>query len=81
MGTRPVYNGSGISIAIVDSGVDYNHPRLGGGGFPNSKVIGGYDTGDRDNDPAPSDEAHGTACAGIAAGGLGTFGDYIGGVA
>ncbi|MHB0945936.1 MAG: S8 family serine peptidase [Sedimentisphaerales bacterium] len=81
MGIRPVYNGSGISIAIVDSGVDYNHPRLGGGGFPNSKVIGGYDTGDRDNDPAPSDEAHGTACAGIAAGGLGTVGDYIGGVA
>jgi hypothetical protein len=79
--TRPVYNGSGISVAIVDSGVDYTHPRLGGGGFPNSKVIGGYDTGDNDNNPMPSDEAHGTSCAGIAAGLLGTFGDYIGGVA
>lgn len=81
LNTRPIYNGSGISIAIVDSGVDYTHPRLGGGGFPNSKVIGGYDTGDVDNDPMPASEAHGTACAGIAAGGLGTVGDYIGGVA
>jgi len=78
---RPSYNGSGVAIAIVDSGVDYNHPRLGGGGFPNSKVIGGYDFGDSDADPIPLGNAHGTACAGIAAGDLGTVGDYIGGVA
>ncbi|MCX5634073.1 MAG: S8 family serine peptidase, partial [Phycisphaerae bacterium] len=79
--TRPIYNGSGVSVAIVDSGVDYTHPRLGGGGFPNSKVIGGYDTGNNDTDPMPVGEAHGTCCAGIAAGLLGTVGDYIGGVA
>jgi hypothetical protein len=59
---------------------------LGGGTFPNTKVIGGYDFGEDDDDPMPSDpdpgaEAHGTACAGIAAGDLGTVGDYIGGVA
>jgi subtilisin family serine protease len=79
---RSSYNGAGVSVAIADSGVDYNHPRLGGGGFPNSKVIGGYDFGSNDADPAPEgDDAHGTACAGIAAGDLGTVVDYIGGVA
>jgi predicted outer membrane repeat protein len=78
---RPTYNGLGNAIAIVDTGIDYRHPRLGGGAFPNSKVIGGYDTGDGDNNPLPTNSAHGTCCAGIAAGLLGTVGDYIGGVA
>lgn len=78
---RSTYNGSGVSVAIVDSGVDYNHPRLGGGGFPNTKVIGGHDFGDSDTNPLPNGNSHGTACAGIAAGALGTVGDYIGGVA
>jgi subtilisin family serine protease len=77
---RSSYNGSGLAIAICDTGIDYNHPKLGGGGFPNSKVIGGYDCGDNDNDPMDQN-GHGTACAGIAAGDLGTEGDYIGGVA
>lgn len=83
---RLSHNGSGISIAIVDTGIDTSHPRLGGGGQPifNAKVIGGYDTGDNDSDPRPNSslgDAHGTACAGIAAGDLGAVGDYIGGVA
>ncbi|MGD8499366.1 MAG: right-handed parallel beta-helix repeat-containing protein, partial [Phycisphaerales bacterium] len=78
---RQSYDGTGIAIAIADSGVDYTHPMLGGGGFPNTKVIGGYDTAMNDRDPMPVVEPHGTACAGIAAGSLGVFGDYIGGVA
>ena len=79
---RDVHDGSGVSIAVSDTGIDYNHPMLGGGGFPNLKVIGGYDTGDNDPDPIPNgDQAHGTACAGIAAGNYGINGDYIGGVA
>lgn len=79
---RNAYAGSNIAIAICDTGIDYTHPRLGGGGFPNAKVLGGYDFGDNDTDPAPySFQAHGTCCAGIAAGDLGTVGDYIGGVA
>lgn len=81
LAARSTYNGQGIAIAICDTGIDYTHPRLGGGGFPNSKVIGGYDYGDDDDDPMPNTQAHGTACAGIAAGNLGTVGDYIGGVA
>lgn len=73
---RSSYNGSGMAIAICDTGIDYTHPRLGGGGFPNSKVIGGYDCGDDDTNPMDA-QGHGTCCAGIAAGDLGTVGDYI----
>jgi subtilisin family serine protease len=78
---RSTYNGAGVAIAICDTGIDYNHQHLGGGGFPNSKVIGGYNFGDNNSDPLANGQAHGTACAGIAAGGPGTVGDYIGGVA
>ena len=79
---RSSYNGAGAAIAICDTGIDYRHSMLGKGGFPNSKVIGGYDYGDNDADPMPdSSQAHGTCCAGIAAGDLGDVGDYIGGAA
>jgi subtilisin family serine protease len=77
---RNTYDGAGVAIAICDTGIDYTHPKLGGGEFPNEKVIGGYDTGDDDNDPMDSN-GHGTACAGIAAGDIGTVGSYIGGAA
>jgi subtilisin family serine protease len=77
---RSSYSGEGLSVAICDTGIDYNHVRLGNGGFPNGKVIGGYDTGDNDNDPMDL-QGHGTAVAGISAGDLGSDGDYIGGVA
>ena len=36
---RSSYTGSGLSIAICDTGIDTSHPRLGGGGFPNSKAV------------------------------------------
>ncbi len=78
---RNTYNGDGLSIAICDTGIDYTHPKLGGGGFPNAKILGGYDFGDSDADPMPIDQPHGTSCAGIVAGETGTYGDYIGGVA
>ncbi|MEN6307706.1 MAG: S8 family serine peptidase [Anaerohalosphaeraceae bacterium] len=82
---RTQYTGKGVAIAIVDSGVDYDHPALGNGGFPNSKVIGGYDFGGMDNDPAPilpgTAQAHGTSVAGVAAGSYIEAGDYIGGAA
>lgn len=77
---RSSYNGTGLAIAICDTGIDYTHSKLGGSGFPNSKVVGGWDCGDNDADPMDQ-HGHGTCCAGIAAGDLGTSGDYIGGVA
>jgi len=59
--------GKGTTIAIIDTGVDYTHPDLGGCLGPNCKVIGGYDFVNKDNDPM-DDAGHGTHCAGIAAG-------------
>ncbi len=70
---RISYSGSGLSVAICDTGIDYTHPRLGGGGFPNSKVIGGHDCGDNDNNPM-DDNGHGTHTAGTVAAGDNGFG-------
>lgn len=47
-------------IAIIDTGVDYNHPDLTG------KVVKGPDIVNGDTDPM-DDHGHGTHCAGIAA--------------
>ena len=62
-------------VAIVDTGVDYNHEDLmwyDGG----SKVIGGYDFVDDDNDPM-DENGHGTHCAGIVAA---TYSNGVGGI-
>ncbi|MBD3232652.1 MAG: S8 family serine peptidase, partial [candidate division Zixibacteria bacterium] len=60
-----------IRIAIIDDGIDYTHPDLGGSedtlDFPNYKVAGGYDYKNDDHYPYPGGKRHGTSCAGIAA--------------
>lgn len=67
------YLGDGISIAIIDTGVDYLHPALGGGFGPGYKVTYGYDlVGDAYNGlntPVPDDDpmdcaGHGTHVSG-----------------
>ncbi|AOS96065.1 Serine protease AprX [Microbulbifer aggregans] len=58
--------GVGITIAIIDTGIDYTHPDLGGCLGPSCKVIGGYDFVNNDTDPM-DDHFHGTAVAGVAA--------------
>jgi subtilisin family serine protease len=58
--------GKGVSIAIIDTGVDYNHPDLGGGIGENFKIKGGYDFSDLDDDPMDN-YGHGTHVAGTAA--------------
>ena len=61
--------GRGVTIAIVDTGIDYNHKSLGKGFGPGFKVIGGYDLYNDDADPM-DDHGHGSHVAGIAAGNL-----------
>ena len=65
------YTGDGTVIAIIDDGIDHNHAAFGGqSSFPNSKIIGGFDFSDFDNDPTNdcAAQSHGTAVAGVAAG-------------
>ena len=57
--------GKGIKIAIIDTGVNYNHPDLYGFG-KDGKVIGGYDYIENDNSPLDTD-GHGTQVAGVLA--------------
>src|SRR4051794_36930146 len=37
------WTGNGVKVGIIDSGVDYTHPDLGGGFGAGHKVAGGYD--------------------------------------
>jgi len=62
---RPV-TGVGIRVAIIDSGVDYAHPALGGCFGNGCRVAGGYDFVHDDGDPVDNN-GHGTHVAGIAA--------------
>ncbi|KAK7917421.1 subtilase [Apiospora marii] len=70
--------GEGVKVGVVDTGVWYKHPALGGGLGPGFKVEGGYDfVGDVDIDrdaKQPDDDpislpdiGHGTHVAGIVA--------------
>ena len=47
--------------------MDYTTSQLGGGAFPNAKVVGGMDVADEDSDPMDCD-GHGTSVSGIIAG-------------
>jgi subtilisin len=54
------YTGAGVKVAIIDTGVDYNHPDL------NANVVGGWDFVNNDADPM-DDHNHGTHIAGTIA--------------
>ena len=58
-------DGTGIKIAIIDTGVDFNHPDLFGWG-PNGKVIGGHNFIQENQLPMDTN-GHGTKVAGIIA--------------
>lgn len=59
--------GAGEVVAVLDTGIDYTHPDLGGGFGPGHKVVAGYDLINGDADPM-DDNGHGTHVAGIIAG-------------
>ncbi len=52
--------GTGVKVAVIDTGMDYNHPDL------NSNYWGGYDFVNDDSDPM-DDNGHGTHVAGTIA--------------
>jgi subtilisin family serine protease len=86
-----IATGSGVIVAVVDTGVDYNHADLaanicrdGSGNLVGYDVSGNTEVDDPDlaipdNDPS-DDLGHGTHCAGIIAG-VGNNGQGIIGVA
>lgn len=69
------YDGSGVVVAIIDTGVNYNHADLADHmWYPVPGSLGdtldgypGYDFANKDKNPL-DDNGHGTHCAGIAAG-------------
>ncbi len=52
--------GSGVKVAVIDTGIDYTHPDLA------AAYAGGYDFVNDDNDPL-DDQGHGTHVAGTIA--------------
>ena len=58
-------DGNGIKIAVIDTGIDFNHPDLFGWG-PDGKVIGGYNF-IQEGEPPLDTNGHGTQVAGIIA--------------
>lgn len=74
IGAGPVHDsgfkGTGVKVAVLDTGIDYNHPDLV------DRYAGGYDFVNNDNDPL-DDHGHGTHVSGTIAAsqdGLGVVG-------
>ena len=72
-------DGSGQTVAVIDSGVAWDHVALGGGYGPGYRVVGGWDFAE--NDANPYDDGpvgfHGTHVAGL----LGGNGQGVQGIA
>ncbi len=60
------YRGTNQAACVLDTGVDYTHPALGGCFGPKCAVAGGYDVVNNDQDPM-DDNGHGTHVAGVIA--------------
>lgn len=60
-------DGTGMTVAVIDAGVNYNNPALGGGLGSGHKVVAGYDFADNSTDPMTSGIDHGTSVAGLIA--------------
>ncbi|QEH37120.1 Thermophilic serine proteinase precursor [Aquisphaera giovannonii] len=65
--TRSAYSvdGSGMTVAVIDTGVDYKNSAFGGKYGPGAKVIAGYNFADDSADPIATTSQHGTSVAGL----------------
>ncbi len=61
------FDGFGQTVAIIDSGIAYDHVALGGGFGTSYRVVGGWDFAENDANPYDDGPAgfHGTHVAGI----------------
>jgi len=64
----PAVTGAGYSVVVIDSGVDYKHPNLGGAIGAGHKVVAGWDFDGNDANPFTDTDAHGTGSAAMIAG-------------
>jgi subtilisin family serine protease len=76
------FSGTGQTVAIIDSGIAWDHVALGGGLGSNYRVVGGYDFAERDSDPYDDGPTgfHGTHVAGIVASSDATYRGVASGV-
>lgn len=67
---RSGFDGSGQTVAVIDSGVAWDHVALGEGFGPGYRVVGGWDFAENDANPYDDGPAgyHGTHVAGLLAG-------------
>jgi len=71
----PWLDGGGNSVAVIDKGIDYYHPLMGGNEATNTiapRIVNVFDYRDNDNTPFPTESeatdlssAHGTGVAGL----------------
>lgn len=61
------FNGRGQTVAVIDSGIAWDHYALGGGYGAGQRVVGGWDFAENDANPYDDGPAgfHGTHVAGI----------------
>lgn len=67
IGAKFGFDGSGQTIAVIDSGIAWDHAALGNGFGAGNKVVGGWDFAENDADPYDDGPSgfHGTHVAGI----------------
>ena len=72
------FDGAGQTVAVIDSGIAWDHPNLGGGFGTGARVVGGWDFTEA-NDANPYDDgpagSHGTHVAGIVGATANSVGD------